>query len=252
MCLDTSLVEGYHSPTQRTRVMTESWVRQNVYCPHCGCPTLQKYPNNQPVADFYCTNCKAEYELKSKENQLANKIMDGAYETMIKRIQSFENPHFFFLRYVNIVVKDLFVVPNFFFTPAIIEKRNPLGPNARRAGWVGCNIAIEGVPQYGKIFLIRDGQSVDKLQVVDHFKRTLALRTSDITKRGWLFDVLRCIERIPSNDFTLQQMYAFVNELSIKHPENKFVADKIRQQLQVLRDKGVIEFTTRGNYRKLC
>jgi len=45
-------------------------------------------------------------------------------------------------------------------------------------------------------------------------------------------------------------MYAFENELKVKHPENNFVKDKIRQQLQNLRDKGFIEFITPGHYRK--
>ena len=64
-------------------------------------------------------------------------------------------------------------------------------------------------------------------------------------------DVLRCLDRIPSNEFKLEQVYAFVNELHEKHPENNFVKDKIRQQLQCLRDKGFIEFTARGQYRKI-
>lgn len=46
-------------------------------------------------------------------------------------------------------------------------------------------------------------------------------------------------------------MYNFINELTLKHPENKHIKDKIRQQLQLLRDKGIIEFRGRGHYRKL-
>ena len=33
------------------------------------------------------------------------------------------------------------------------------------------------------------------------------------------------------------------------HPENNHVKPKIRQQLQVLRDAGVLEFVSRGKYR---
>jgi len=33
------------------------------------------------------------------------------------------------------------------------------------------------------------------------------------------------------------------------HPKNKHIPDKIRQQLQVLRDHGIIEFLGRGEYR---
>lgn len=37
----------------------------------------------------------------------------------------------------------------------------------------------------------------------------------------------------------------------MKHPENNHIKDKIRQQLQFLRDEGLVEFTTRGNYKKV-
>jgi type II restriction enzyme len=46
-------------------------------------------------------------------------------------------------------------------------------------------------------------------------------------------------------------MYEFVKELSVKHLGNNNVEAKIRQQLQFLRDKGFVEFTTRGNYKKI-
>ena len=47
-------------------------------------------------------------------------------------------------------------------------------------------------------------------------------------------------------------IFAFENYLSRrseKHPENKHVKDKIRQQLQFLRDKGYLKFLDRGKYR---
>ncbi|WP_314885952.1 hypothetical protein [Psychrobacter immobilis] len=51
--------------------------------------------------------------------------------------------------------------------------------------------------------------------------------------------------------FSLNQVYAFAELLKIKHPENNHINDKIRQQLQMLRDRGIIEFTGRGRYCKL-
>jgi type II restriction enzyme len=45
-------------------------------------------------------------------------------------------------------------------------------------------------------------------------------------------------------------MYAFENNLKAKYPNNNFIKDKIRQQLQLLRDKGLIEFIGRGKYKK--
>jgi len=38
--------------------------------------------------------------------------------------------------------------------------------------------------------------------------------------------------------------------LQAKHPQNQNVKPKIRQQLQILRDRGFIEFLGNGYYRK--
>ena len=62
--------------------------------------------------------------------------------------------------------------------------------------------------------------------------------------------MLTCINTIDSVEFSLQDVYAFEELLQKKHRNNNNVEAKIRQQLQILRDKGVIEFLERGHYRK--
>lgn len=248
-----SLASGYHSGSQISRVLTEDWMERNMFCPVCGAPVLGHYDANKPVADFFCEDCKSDFELKSKESKTAvigHKIADGAYGTMIERITSLRNPHLFVMTYSNWTVNNLLMIPSFFFVPDIIEKRPPLKEMARRAGWVGCNIEIGNVPDSGKIFIIKNGLQTDKSRVVDQYQRTLSLHTTRIVSRGWLMDVLRCVERIPKEDFSLEEVYAFADELQMKHPDNRFVHDKIRQQLQYLRDKGFIKFTSRGHYKK--
>jgi len=71
----------------------------NIFCPSCGNIKLNEFKNNAPVADFYCNNCSSEFGLKSKKDFLSKKIVDGAYNTMIERINSENNPNFFFLNY---------------------------------------------------------------------------------------------------------------------------------------------------------
>lgn len=85
--LDTNLANDYSNPSQKIRVLTEDWVDKQVYCPNCGNIDIDRYKNNKPVADFYCSNCREDYELKSKQNSIGTKIVDGAYQTMIKRLQ---------------------------------------------------------------------------------------------------------------------------------------------------------------------
>ena len=51
--------------------------------------------------------------------------------------------------------------------------------------------------------------------------------------------------------FTLNDLYAFEARLSALHPTNRHVREKIRQQLQVLRDRGWLAFgERRGMYRR--
>ena len=73
--------------------------------------------------------------------------------------------------------------------------------------------------------------------------------TGDVESTGWLLDVLMCVERIRKEEFSLDDVYAFEGYLKAKHPANHNVKAKVRQQLQFLRDKGVIEFLGRGQYR---
>jgi len=62
---------------------------------------------------------------------------------------------------------------------------------------------------------------------------------------------MRCIDMIGKKEFTLADMYNFITILREKHPDNHNIEAKIRQQLQVLRDKGYLEFERRGIYKVL-
>ena len=95
--LNTKLAQGYSNNSQIARILTENWVLNNSYCPSCGEIPLIEFENNRPVADFYCKKCSEEFELKSKAGKLSNTIADGAYSTMIERINSDNNPNFFFI-----------------------------------------------------------------------------------------------------------------------------------------------------------
>jgi len=251
--LDISIIENYHSNSQIARLLTESWVGENMYCPRCGNQHIKHFENNRPVADFFCPRCNNEYELKSKCGVLGRKINDGAYETMIARITGNQNPDFLFMSYskTDYMVDNLILIPKHFFVPDIIEKRKPLASTARRAGWVGCNNIIEKIPEQGKIPIISNGMIIETSRVVEKVNISNRLETKDLCSRGWIMDVLNCVNRIPFHNFSLEDMYSFEAELQNKHPENHNVKPKIRQQLQVLRDKGFIEFLGKGEYRKL-
>jgi type II restriction enzyme len=251
---DISKSQNYSSNSQIARVLTENWVKENSYCPNCGHTHLSEFENNKPVADFFCNNCSEEYELKSKDgNKLGDKIVDGAYSTMIERINSANNPNFFFLNYrkSNWVVNNFLIIPKYYFIPDIIIKRKPLSITAKRAGWIGCNIDISKVPERGRIFLIKDSEVIDRNKVYTKWKSTDFLQSKHRDTKVWILDVMNCIESLQNNVFTLEQIYSFEDQLRLKYPNNNHIKDKIRQQLQLLRDKGLLEFVERGKYKKI-
>ena len=250
LCFNTTLANPYKSASQKIRIMSEAWVAEHMYCPCCGNERIVKLSNNRPVADFFCENCQEIFELKSKNGLIGKKIADGAYETMIERITSNQNPSLLILQYADLCVRNLQFIPKHFFTPNIIEKRPPLSLTAKRAGWTGCNILYSEIPQQGKIIIIHDGIVVNKESQLNAYYKLKALSTTDLNRRGWLMDILQCINKIPSQFFTLRELYSFVDMLSAKYPNNKNVEAKIRQQLQLLRDKGFISFCGNGQYSK--
>lgn len=249
---DLDKAGGYKSPSQAIRVLTESWAEANMFCPRCGFHQIKHFPNNRAVADFYCPSCKSEYELKSKKGRAGTKIADGAHETFIQRITSENNPDFLILSYhlPDLCVDDLLIVPKHFFTPDIVEKRKPLGGNARRAGWAGCNILFGEIPEQGRIPVVKDRCAMDPDEVVAQVQKSDALRASGIEARGWLMDVLNCVNQVHGDIFTLDDIYRKEDMLRARHPQNNNIRPKIRQQLQALRDRGVLEFLGRGLYRK--
>jgi len=253
LSLDIPLLKSYKNPSQIIRIRTEVWTMQNMYCPRCGYLHITKFSNNRPVADFYCERCGNEYELKSKNGTFSHKIPDGAYNTMISRITACNNPDFLLLSYSlkTLSVCNLTVIPKHFFTPAIIEKRNPLSITARRASWTGCNILLDSVPQQGRIPIISNGSAENIDHVVQRVNMANRLIVGNMDARGWLFDVLNCVNAIPRDVFSTDDIYHFEDMLSRLHPSNHNVKAKIRQQLQVLRDKSIIEFVGKGNYRKI-
>jgi type II restriction enzyme len=66
---------------------------------------------------------------------------------------------------------------------------------------------------------------------------------------GWLLEVMKCVETLGKCEFQLDEMYAFETRLSRLYPDNQNVKPKIRQQLQYLRDRGYLDFVSRGFYR---
>jgi len=248
---ETAVAKNYSSNSQKIRVMSELWTEENIFCPNCG-EVIKNLENNKPVSDFLCLACREPYEQKASKKKFAGKVLSSSYTKLIEKLLSKDKPHFFFLHYLpeKYFVQNFFVVPKYFFVPSIIEKRKALSKNARRAGWVGSNILFHKIPEFGKIYYITEGEKFSKKKVLEKWQQTAFLK--DIKKdelKGWILDIMNCIETLGKKDFTLQEMYDFEGQLKQVHPENNNIKAKIRQQLQFLRDKGFLRFMEPGCYR---
>lgn len=244
---------SYSSAPQRIRVISEDWIDRNIYCPNCGRTKLTRAANNKPVYDFRCDGCAEEFELKSSKAGVKRKLPDGAYDSMMRRLGEDNNPNLLWLSYSpsSMAVTDLVIIPKHFFGPHLIEKRRPLAASARRAGWVGCNILLGDVPAAGRISMIRGSKVEPKANVVASWRETLFLRRQESGSRRWLISLMRCIDRLGKPSFSLNDIYGFEGELAAAYPRNNHVRAKIRQQLQVLRDQGYLEFVGQGRYRNV-
>jgi hypothetical protein len=67
--------------------------------------------------------------------------------------------------------------------------------------------------------------------------------------RGWTLDVLNVVRSLKKNEFVLSEVYDHADQLAELHPHNHHINDKLRQQLQVLRDMNLLEFLGNGSYR---
>jgi type II restriction enzyme len=171
---------------------------------------------------------------------------------MIERLKASSNPNLFLLHYcpISLSVINLIVVPKYFFVPEIIVERPPLSALARRSGWIGCNISLQTIPISGRIALIRNSMVEPKQAVLDNWHRTLFLRDQkDVRSKGWLLSVMSCIEKIGQSTFKIEEVYRYEDDLKAMYPLNRHIKEKIRQKLQILRDKGFLEFLGNGTYR---
>ncbi len=209
-------------------------------------------PANTKALDFQCLNCSETYQLKSQKQLNLNKVTDGAYSAMVAALRQNAAPNLVILNYSpEWTVRNLILFPSVVFTESTLEKRNPLGEHARRAGWTGCNIVLARIPTDAQISVVRDSTIIPARTVRNKYQAYRALETVQWELRGWTLDILKLIQRIGTLEFTLDQVYAYQSELACLHPGNRNIKAKIRQQLQTLRDLGFVAFLGSGRYHMI-
>lgn len=253
LSLPTQGLEKYKSGSQRARVSTEPWGEANLYCPACDSPKINSLPTGTHAVDFRCPTCTSRYQLKSSASKFGNRVIDGAYAAMHRAITADQTPNMFFLHYrlPQLTVESVLLIPRFAFSLSCVEKRPPLSPTARRAGYVGCYFVLDRIPPDARIPIVQNARPVSASQVRRAYNKIRSLETIKVEKRGWTLDVLSVVRSIGKEQFMLRDVYDRADSLAKLHPNNRHVDDKIRQQLQVLRDLGLLTFLSPGSYRLL-
>ena len=232
LLMDGSVGGGYRSGSQIARVVTEAWCEKTLYCALCDAGSLRRTRNNTEAADFVCGKCNCTYELKSSSRWTTDRIADAGYASMVRALTQNRAPNLLVLQYTRSwTVNNLLLVPAFCITEQAIEKRPPLGPNARRAGWIGCNIRLTRIAPEGQIRIVRDGVAADLATIRREFDRIRPVSSLTSRARGWALEVLRCVHRLNRPEFTLDDIYAAEPYLSALYPRNRHIRPKIRQQL---------------------
>ncbi len=207
---------------------------------------------NKPVLDFQCEKCGEKYELKSKKGKFGDKVLNSAYSKKVEAINTQVNPSFLFLQYDRPTwkVTNLFALPRFLFFREMIRQRKPLRESAQRAGWVGSIMLLGKLPPDSKVYMVRDSNVVPETEVRQTWASLSRFQKVPPTLRGWALDVWNQIKNLP-DEFTLSEAYHSEDMLRSLHPKNRHIREKIRQQLQCLRDAGLVVFEGKGQYRML-
>lgn len=241
-------LDRYKSASQRARVFSEDWIEKNFKCPQCS-DALQRTPNNTRALDFLCRTCTQGFELKSKRGIFGQTVPDGAYASMLSRIRSGQSTNLILLGYTaDYVTRSVLAIPNRFLIEEIVVPRKPLGEHCRRAGWQGCNINIGLLPPEGRIVCVHEFQAIPQDEIRKNWERTAFLEDRTGVSRSWLAVTMGIVSRIKFEYFTLADVYRAENELESLFPNNKNIRAKVRQQLQILRDKGWLSFLGKGRY----
>lgn len=112
-----------------------------------------------------------------------------------------------------------------------------------------CNILLSKIPADAKIPVVVNGEALTSRSVRNAYRRLSPIENLTVESRGWTLDVLNVVRSLNKTNFVLADVYAKADYLGQLHCNNSHVRDKIRQQLQVLRDMGILEFLGNGAYR---
>ena len=167
--IDFSVGETLTSRAQIARQVLETWAELNLFCFACDADALTRLSANTPVADFACAKCAARYQLKGKNGRFGGIIAGAAYRPLVDAIRAGACPHHVLVEYDQRYSTVVFgtAIAGSLITEDRIIARKALAESARRAGWIGCSVVIEGLPSVALV----EPTSRDPSKVRDDWQR---------------------------------------------------------------------------------
>jgi type II restriction enzyme len=172
---------------------------------------------------------------------------------MMRRIRAAEAPALMLMHYQqDWSVQRLIAIHPVFLTPSVVRKRPKphLRPKTLKPYWM-CDLDLTRIPPDGKIVIVGDGAERQRAETRRAFRESMRFGDVPLRKRGWAALVLAYVRKIDKAEFSLKDLYAYEAAMHAAYPKNSHVRPKIRQQMQVLRDLGYVQFLDRGHYQIL-
>ncbi len=146
--IDFTVPLNITSRAQVARLVLETWAEFNLFCLNCDADSLVRLAANTPVADFECGVCEARYQVKGKDGRFSSVIPGAAYQPTIEAVRAGRCPDYLLIEYDRRFSTVVFgvAISGQSITENRVIARAPLGATARRAGWIGCTLRIEGLP----------------------------------------------------------------------------------------------------------
>ena len=151
LAVDFAAAAHYVSARQVARVAIEAWAATNVDCWRCRAPLLLVPPNTH-LLDAVCSRLGHEVQVKAVAGISGDQLTGAAFSPLARRVGEAPRPGLFdrlvsYDRLRSIVVLAEFVDGRSLVLERLHE-RTPLGPTARRAGWVGATLDLSSLERH--------------------------------------------------------------------------------------------------------
>jgi hypothetical protein len=148
--IDFSIAAQFKSRAQVARVAIETWAAANVDCWRCR-SALIPMPANAELMDAVCSDQHHEVQVKAISGVAKDRLSGAAYGPMLRRLS--ENgrlPDYLIVSYDR--PRSLVLLAEFVDGSSLgierITARAPLTAGAKRAGWIGATIDLDGLARH--------------------------------------------------------------------------------------------------------